>query len=163
MRLQAFSVVAAIACTVFAQDLTQLPPCASKCVGTSLSTTGCGQLNVTCICASKDWISGLSCCVAQACSAADIDKTVKFAQNICLPAGVTIPSTVSCSTAGPSATGGTNATIQTTAKATSNAPSSASKTGSAAAQSSAAAPPTEQKLVMGLGVAAVAGLLAAVI
>jgi len=137
---------AAFAATVLAQDLTQLPSCATSCVGNSLSSTGCGSLNVTCICNSAGWISGLTCCISKGCDQADINSTIKFAQQICQPVGVTLPSVAVCS----------NSTAKTSAITT-----SASKTSSATAGSTAGAAPTGPMLGFGAGIAAAAGLLAA--
>jgi len=39
------------------------------CVGNSFG--GCGPLDIKCICANKDLISGLSCCIESKCSPAD--------------------------------------------------------------------------------------------
>ncbi|TID27289.1 Methylthioribose-1-phosphate isomerase [Venturia nashicola] len=142
----------ALAASVVAQDLGQLPPCATACVGNSLSSTGCGQLNVSCICNSAGWIAGLSCCIAGGCSDADKAATIKFAQNICLPVGVTLPSAAVCPTgASSTATGSSNATKTGTASATA-AKASASKAGAA---------PTAAALGYGAGIAGLAGLLAA--
>ncbi|KAE9994709.1 Methylthioribose-1-phosphate isomerase [Venturia inaequalis] len=143
----------ALAASVVAQDLGQLPACATGCVGNSLSSTGCGQLNVSCICNSAGWIAGLSCCIAAGCNDVEKAATVKFAQNICLPVGVTLPSAAVCSTgATPTATGAGNSTKTGTATTAAKTTAPASKAGAA---------PTGVALGYGAGIAGLAGLLAA--
>ena len=57
---------------------------------------GCGQLNAACICANKDFLSDIACCLAGSCSPEDQAKAVTFAQQICTANGITVPSAVSC-------------------------------------------------------------------
>lgn len=50
--------------------MTLLTPDQSSCV--DLSQTGCAsKFNVSCICASAQWINYLACCVSQKCDPAD--------------------------------------------------------------------------------------------
>ncbi|QDS67486.1 hypothetical protein FKW77_001128 [Venturia effusa] len=157
--MRSTSLIFALAASVVAQDLGQLPTCATACVGNSLSSTGCGQLNVSCICNSSGWIAGLSCCIASGCNDADKAATIKFAQNICLPVGVTLPTAAVCSTPGATAAGNS-----TTKSGTPASPTSAAKTtGTAATPSKAAAAPTAVALGYGAGIAGVAAILAAVL
>ncbi|KAF2405563.1 hypothetical protein EJ06DRAFT_30323 [Trichodelitschia bisporula] len=159
--MRAAFLIAALAASVIAQtpDLSQLPKCATSCVGTGLTTTGCSNINVNCICASKDWINTLSCCVSKACSEDDQKKTIQFAHDICAPAGVALPSAAGCSSAdaGPTSSpsgAGSNATVATTTPKVSSA---ASGTAAAATKNAAAVEG------VGLGVAAAVGLLAVVL
>jgi len=153
MRFQLFT-IAAIATTVIGQDLSQLPKCATACVGNSLTSgTGCSSLNVTCICLSSGWIANLACCVSKGCNQADTDTTIKFAQQICGGVGVNnLPATAGCSNSTTAANGTTT---------TSKTSSTALRTGTAASPTSTAAAPTGQMLGFGAGIAAAAGLLAA--
>jgi hypothetical protein len=85
------------------------------CVGISFGN--CNQLSVECVCSNKDYITGLSCCVAQACSIAQLDgeslppvaveenlvtyhlrksATLKLAAQICLVVGVKVQTSVAC-------------------------------------------------------------------
>ncbi|EHK49896.1 hypothetical protein TRIATDRAFT_129633 [Trichoderma atroviride IMI 206040] len=82
-----------------AQDLSGLPTCATGCVTkftTGSAIGGCQQLDIGCICKNADFLNGIACCLADACSKSDQDKAVSFAQQICSSAGVSTPDTVVC-------------------------------------------------------------------
>ncbi|KAM0486954.1 hypothetical protein ACHAPX_000221 [Trichoderma viride] len=82
-----------------AQDLSGLPSCATGCVTkftTGSAIGGCQQLDIGCICKNADFLNGIACCLADACSKSDQDKAVSFAQQICSSAGVNTPDTVVC-------------------------------------------------------------------
>ncbi|PNP46697.1 hypothetical protein TGAMA5MH_01648 [Trichoderma gamsii] len=82
-----------------AQDLSGLPTCATGCVTkftTGTAIGGCQQLDIGCICKNADFLNGIACCLADACSKSDQDKAVSFAQQICSSAGVSTPDTVVC-------------------------------------------------------------------
>ncbi|KAM0511170.1 hypothetical protein ACHAPE_010121 [Trichoderma viride] len=82
-----------------AQDLSGLPSCATGCVTkftTGSAIGGCQQLDIGCICKNADFLNGIACCLADACSKSDQDKAVSFAQQICSSAGVSTPDTVVC-------------------------------------------------------------------
>jgi hypothetical protein len=139
-----------------------LPDCAKDCVGNNFG--GCSLLDVPCICANKDLINNLSCCVANTCSAADQAAVIKFAKDLCVANGVSVPTQASCA-ASASPTGSSASSSAASSGSPSSGSSSATPTAAAnsatasAAQSGAAAVPTMGS-GLGLGVA-MAGLLAA--
>jgi len=156
MRFSFASIALLSFTAVLAQDVGDLPSCAQSCVGNSLSSTGCGNINVQCICGSKQWIAGLSCCISKSCNTADQAATIKYAQNLCSTVGITLPTTASCS----------NSTTNSTTSGTSTSGSTASSTsasGIGSVTKTGAAPATFTQFVgSGLGLAA-AGLLAAIL
>lgn len=96
-----FNTVAFAFVGLAAAQLEGLPTCAQGCVTqftTGSNIGGCPQLDVKCICSSEDFLSGIACCLASACSAADQKTAVQFAASLCQTQGVTVPSSVSCST-----------------------------------------------------------------
>ncbi|KAI0398624.1 hypothetical protein F5Y17DRAFT_470733 [Xylariaceae sp. FL0594] len=92
-----------IASVVLAQDLGALPDCARSCLAeftTGGSIGNCRQLDAQCICSSDSFISGIACCLAKACDAADQKRAVDYAISFCSTQGVTdLPTAVSCATA----------------------------------------------------------------
>ncbi|KAJ9151071.1 hypothetical protein NKR19_g5042, partial [Coniochaeta hoffmannii] len=107
----------------------------------------CGR-EIGCICANKDFISAISCCLINECDAADQQKAIDFAQQLCQANQVSVPNTVVCtSTSSSGAAGATtttsssstpadNSATTTTTGTSSSTSSSASGSGSAASQSS---------------------------
>ncbi|KAK2768862.1 hypothetical protein FQN54_000722 [Arachnomyces sp. PD_36] len=76
-------------------QLDGLPECAQSCAMDAIPEE-CG-LDPECVCSSKSFIDSITCCVSDACSTEDQEKTIDFAHNICEPAGVTdIPDSVAC-------------------------------------------------------------------
>ncbi|KAK2072389.1 hypothetical protein P8C59_006746 [Phyllachora maydis] len=149
-----------------------LPSCATDCADKYLAggIGDCGT-DPKCICASKDFIADISCCVADTCNKSDQAQAIQFAQQICNANGVSVPTTAVCTAtsaapAGSTPTAGTKPTGTTPAatpaitsgaaeptQASGSAPSgpAPSGTGNAAGPAATAAP------VM----AALGGLLAA--
>ncbi|PWY76196.1 hypothetical protein BO70DRAFT_90859 [Aspergillus heteromorphus CBS 117.55] len=81
---------------VVAQGMESLPACARDCATNSIPKT-CKAIDVNCICSDKSFITGISCCVANACSQQDQQSALTFAQQICGGAGVTdLPQSASC-------------------------------------------------------------------
>ncbi|KAI9779887.1 MAG: hypothetical protein M1816_003312 [Peltula sp. TS41687] len=115
---------------IAAQSLADLPKCAQGCVGSSVSVPGCQSFDIRCICSNRDWLQGVACCLAKACSSEEQANAVKFAGSFCATAGVTVPNQVTCPSA---AAGSSSAASQSTA---SSSPSSESATSSAAPASS---------------------------
>ncbi|KAI0815648.1 hypothetical protein GGR55DRAFT_675265 [Xylaria sp. FL0064] len=107
-----------LASAVVAQDLGALPDCAKNCL--AQYTTGnqignCARLDAKCICASDTFISGIACCLAGVCDAADQQAAVNFARSFCGTVGVTdLPQSVTCATA----SGASNTPAPTTAATT---------------------------------------------
>lgn len=131
MRFSVVGMIAGVAALAQGQSLTDLPKCAQSCVGDSITTTGCSAIKVSCICASSDWIAGLSCCVAKNCTLEDQAKTIQFAQDICKSVGISVPTDAQAACASKSnSTSSANSTTSPTASAatTSVAPT---KTGGA--------------------------------
>ncbi|KAJ5157519.1 Cell wall protein TIR3 [Penicillium canariense] len=105
MKLTQFTLATAtLLATVAAQGLGDLPTCAQSCATSSIPAN-CG-LDIQCICADQSFLSDIACCVADKCSQADQETTLKVAKGICASGGVTnLPSTISCpSTASSSGT-----------------------------------------------------------
>ncbi|QGA19484.1 hypothetical protein EYB26_007173 [Talaromyces marneffei] len=130
---------------VAAQNFGALPPCAQACATNSIPPS-CG-LDVRCICSATSFITGVSCCVATSCNAADQQATLQFAVQLCAGAGVTsLPSAAACpSTTGaaPSGAASTAASTavpsaKTSASAVSSAATSAMTSATGTASSSAA-------------------------
>jgi len=83
---------------------------------------GCPATDAKCICAKKEFIDGISCCVMDACSKDDQAASITFASTFCGTLGVQVPNVVSCpsksaAASGPSATGGSQAQPSSTAPA----------------------------------------------
>ncbi|ROW16709.1 hypothetical protein VPNG_01531 [Cytospora leucostoma] len=112
-----------------------LPSCAESCAAEQFqsgSYAGCGT-NPKCICSNQDFLGTISCCLVDACDAADQAKAITFAQAICQANGVTVASTASCSTAAASSTAsGSAASTSASTTATGTAGSSTSTADSAA-------------------------------
>ncbi|KAK5652076.1 hypothetical protein OQA88_10852 [Cercophora sp. LCS_1] len=96
------ALLASLALATFA--VAQLPTCAQSCADSYLrdGIGNCG-LDPACICGSKEFISGISCCLADKCEAADQTSAINFASAFCAANSVTtLPTTVVCaSTAAP--------------------------------------------------------------
>ncbi|KAM0446691.1 hypothetical protein ACHAPV_003115 [Trichoderma viride] len=121
-----------------AQDLSGLPSCASTCVlkfTTGTAIGGCQQLDIACICKNADFLNGIACCLADACSKSDQDKAISYAQQICSTAGVTTPDTVVCKDSS-SQTGSATASDSSASSKTTGS-SDSSTTGSSGSSSTA--------------------------
>ncbi|KAL7900134.1 hypothetical protein HDV63DRAFT_370439 [Trichoderma sp. SZMC 28014] len=127
-----------------AQDLSGLPSCASACVlkfTTGSAIGGCQQLDIACICKNADFLNGIACCLAGACSKSDQDTAVSFAQQICSTAGVSTPDNVVCndssSQTGSATASDSSSSTKTTASSdsstTASSDSSSTTTGSSSA------------------------------
>ncbi|EPS27593.1 hypothetical protein PDE_02536 [Penicillium oxalicum 114-2] len=103
MKFTQFTLAAALLATVTAQGLDSLPDCSKSCANNAIPAS-CG-LDIKCICGDKSFLSNISCCVADKCSQADQETTLKVAKGICAAGGVTdLPSAISCASSGASAT-----------------------------------------------------------
>ncbi|EPE35955.1 hypothetical protein GLAREA_05293 [Glarea lozoyensis ATCC 20868] len=108
MKTSASSILLALAALATAQDLPpDLPSCVQVCaqpyfVTSSGYTTfaGCDVRNVACVCANKQFISEISCCISKSCSAGDQKAAADFGGNLCsqvsLPGTPPLPSIASC-------------------------------------------------------------------
>ncbi|ROW00962.1 hypothetical protein VSDG_02701 [Cytospora chrysosperma] len=137
-----YSIVsAAVFAGLTAAQYASLPTCAQQCATEQFSGGSYGDCGTdpACICADPEFISTISCCLVDACNAADQQAAISFAQQMCAANGVTVQSTVSCATA---AATGTSAAGSSSAASSSSAPASTTGTGSVAstaASSTAAA------------------------
>ncbi|RAL63131.1 hypothetical protein DID88_004213 [Monilinia fructigena] len=80
----AFTVTTVLAGLTSAQN--GLPTCAQSCVTQYTSGSqiaGCANLDIACICSNDSFLSGIACCLAAACEAADEQIAVAYAQNLC--------------------------------------------------------------------------------
>ncbi|KAK2614243.1 hypothetical protein N8I77_001089 [Diaporthe amygdali] len=164
MLFPAVSLSAAIFAGLTVAQFNGLPTCAQGCASKFFSGgsyAGCGT-DPKCICANQDFLGNVACCLVGACSEADQQSAITFAQQICSANGVSVPSTVSCSTASgasATATGSSGSSTGSAASATATgASASATSTGSTTA-SAAWAPRQTAALGMELfGGLAAAGL-----
>ncbi|KAK6843304.1 hypothetical protein PG990_004775 [Apiospora arundinis] len=123
--------IAAFAGVAAAQQsgLGALPECSKGCLNNFVSGSGqqiggCPATDAKCICAKKEFIDGISCCVMDACSKEDQAASITFASTFCGTLGVQVPNVVACPSksaaagSGPSATGGSAAQPSNTAPST---------------------------------------------
>ncbi|KAJ5954355.1 hypothetical protein N7501_008634 [Penicillium viridicatum] len=181
MRFTITFALAALLSTAATQGLGDLPDCSKSCATGSIPQN-CG-IDFKCVCESKSFLADVACCIADKCSKADQDTTIKVAKSICARGGVTdLPTEVVCSssksssstssssnstetgtksgteTAGATKTSDSNTVTGTNASTTaSNSASSAS----AAATSTGVAPLThkDSSLVAAAGAAAAFAIL----
>ncbi|KIX07134.1 uncharacterized protein Z518_05111 [Rhinocladiella mackenziei CBS 650.93] len=99
------------------QDLSSLPQCAQTCALSAISSTGCAVTDAHCICSASTFLSSVASCISTACSPADQQATLTFAQQYCLSGGVTI-TLPSSSAAGPTFTPAPTTTAPATISAT---------------------------------------------
>ncbi|KAJ5582783.1 hypothetical protein N7535_001403 [Penicillium sp. DV-2018c] len=124
MKFIIASVLAALLTTAAAQGLSDLPDCSKTCA-TGAIPKECG-IDFKCICEAKSFLSDVTCCVADKCSKADQDLTIKVAKSICARGGVNdLPSEVVCSKSSSSTSstssgtsGGASTSTETTTKTT---------------------------------------------
>ncbi|KAJ5477214.1 Cell wall protein TIR3 [Penicillium diatomitis] len=123
MKFTHFTLAAALLATVSAQGLDSLPSCSKSCANNAIPAS-CG-LDIKCICADKSFLSNIACCVANKCSQADQETTLKIARGICASGGVTdLPTAISCSAT-------SSGTMTATSTGTMTGTSSMTMTGSA--------------------------------
>ncbi|CAF9920573.1 MAG: hypothetical protein ALECFALPRED_001571 [Alectoria fallacina] len=75
---------------VVAQSVSDVPQCAEKAALSSISSTGCQLTDIECICKDQSFISSLLPVVRNACSPADLQKTIAFTESLCDTVGITI-------------------------------------------------------------------------
>ncbi|KAJ6186978.1 hypothetical protein N7519_001886 [Penicillium mononematosum] len=96
--------LAALLSTAAAQGLGDLPDCSKTCATGSIPDN-CG-IDFKCICEAKSFLDDVACCIADKCSEADQETTIKVAKSICARGGVTdLPSEVVCSSKSGSSSG----------------------------------------------------------
>ncbi|KAJ5500506.1 hypothetical protein N7453_009557 [Penicillium expansum] len=99
--------LAALLTTAAAQGLGDLPDCSKSCATGSIPQN-CG-IDFKCVCESKSFLADVACCIADKCSKADQDTTIKVAKSICARGGVTdLPAEVICSSSKSSSSSGTS-------------------------------------------------------
>ncbi|KAI9904771.1 hypothetical protein N3K66_001300 [Trichothecium roseum] len=82
-----------------AQDLGDIPSCAQDCVKEYVGSgkiADCGPLDIKCICGNSDFISGISCCLEDACDDSGLEDAISFAKDICSGSGVDVPDSPQC-------------------------------------------------------------------
>ncbi|KAH8758331.1 hypothetical protein F5883DRAFT_150127 [Diaporthe sp. PMI_573] len=163
MLFPAASLSAAIFAGLTVAQFQGLPTCAQGCASRFFSGgsyAGCGT-DPKCICANQDFLGNVACCLVGACSEADQQSAITFAQQICSANGVDVPDQVSCSTAsGASATAtGTPNGSSSSGSATATGASASATTSSGTTAAQAWAPRQTAALGMELfGGLAAAGL-----
>ncbi|KAJ6137699.1 hypothetical protein N7471_004185 [Penicillium samsonianum] len=119
--------LAALLSTAAAQGLGDLPDCSKTCATGSIPQN-CG-IDFKCICESKSFLDGVACCIADKCSKADQETTIKVAKSICARGGVTdLPTEVVCSSSKSSSSSGTSTSSTETGTKSSTETSGATKT-----------------------------------
>ena len=104
------------------------------------SIAGCNGVDVACICANKDFLSNIACCLASVCDEADQEAATTYAHQICASNGVTnLPPSVSCASSVTSSITTTGSTTTGSSTASSVAANSATTTSSTPASSSSPA------------------------
>lgn len=113
-------------------QLQGLPTCAQSCANIFLNggIGNCGR-DAACICADKDFISAISCCLIGACNADDQQKAIDFAQQICQANQVSVPNTVVCTSTSSSGGAASTTSSSSTSPATNSASTTTSTTTSA--------------------------------
>ncbi|KAK4198366.1 hypothetical protein QBC40DRAFT_283877 [Triangularia verruculosa] len=105
MKYTAALVSLALATTVAAQGLNDLPPCARDCATQYLrgGIGNCGS-DPECICKNSTFLDSIACCLVDVCSPADQKTAVSVAATLCKAFGVNdLPTAVVCGTVSPSA------------------------------------------------------------
>jgi len=89
VTLAAFALLASTPATL-AQDLSTLPPCASKCLPTALATGGksCVQTDFACLCKNSDFVAAANKCYTSSCTVSELADAQKWAVGVCAAAGV---------------------------------------------------------------------------
>jgi hypothetical protein len=171
MKVPAALLSLALASAVVAQGTPELPSCAQQCANQFLvgGIGDCGS-DVKCICANKDFLGSIACCLAGACDQASQDQAVQFALGLCQGVGVTdLPSSVACTTGSASTTAPASESTSGSATGTETSPATTG-TGSAASEATGASAtsttssrnigPRPTAAAAGLG--AIGGIVAAV-
>ncbi|KAK4176636.1 hypothetical protein QBC36DRAFT_328780 [Triangularia setosa] len=105
MKYSAALVSLALATSVAAQGLADLPECARDCATQYLrgGIGNCGS-DPECICKNSTFLDSIACCLVDVCNDADQKKAVSVAATLCKAFGVNdLPTTVVCGTLSPSA------------------------------------------------------------
>ncbi|KUM58404.1 hypothetical protein ACN42_g8751 [Penicillium freii] len=178
MKFTTTFALAALLSAAAAQGLGDLPDCSKSCATGSIPQN-CG-IDFKCICESKSFLADVACCIADKCSKADQDTTIKVAKSICARGGVTdLPTEVVCSSSKSSSSSGTSTssssnstetgatktsdstTVTGTNASTTASNSASASSASAAATSTGVAPHThkDSSLVAAAGAAAAFAIL----
>jgi len=80
-----------------------LPTCAESCALNAISSTGCAVTDFHCICTASSFLAGVESCISTACSAADQEATLQYAEQLCGSVGVTITPPSAPATSAPAA------------------------------------------------------------
>ncbi|KAK3670106.1 hypothetical protein LTR78_010046 [Recurvomyces mirabilis] len=104
-----------------------LPPCASTCVSQGPGFGSCGTFDVKCICSDTTLLADLACCVSTACSAADQQNTIDYANSLCAGQGVSdLPQSATCSAGASGAASSTGSATGSMSSMSTSIPASVS-------------------------------------
>ncbi|CDM35011.1 hypothetical protein DTO013E5_3093 [Penicillium roqueforti] len=121
--------LAALLSTAAAQGLGDLPDCSKTCATGSIPQS-CG-IDFKCICESKSFLDDVACCIADKCSKADQETTIKVAKSICARGGVTdLPAEVVCSSSKSSSSSGASTSTSSSSSLTETGIKSSTETSS---------------------------------
>ncbi|ERF69844.1 hypothetical protein EPUS_09060 [Endocarpon pusillum Z07020] len=161
MRFASIATLAASLVAVSAQDFSSIPQCAQSCAINAIPQE-C-NLRPDCICRATSFLEGIGCCVIQACSQEDVDRTAQFSEQLCRTAGVTDLPTPSCPESGSSnGTGAGSSNSSSTANASATASGASSSASGASTAAASATGLANSLMAQGMGVlgAAVFGAVA---
>ncbi|EAS31829.1 uncharacterized protein CIMG_07308 [Coccidioides immitis RS] len=134
MKLSAAIVaLAGLVAVTSAQGLGDLPECAQKCATKGIPKD-CG-IDAKCICTSASFLEAITCCVAQNCTPAEQQESIRYANKICGTVGITdLPQSAVCTTgtAQPSGGSSTSASANTASQATGGSTGSSAPTSTSA-------------------------------
>ncbi|KAK1780151.1 hypothetical protein QBC45DRAFT_409203 [Copromyces sp. CBS 386.78] len=179
MKVTAALFSLAFASFAAAQDLGNLPSCATECA-TPYLANGIGNCNrdPKCICTDETFIKDIQCCLLEKCQPDQLDAAAGFAVTFCKNNGATnFPTKATCATAaantgstsasatavvttGTGTAAATTVTGSNSAAVSSAASSIKSAASSAASSAQSSNPGPRQTAAAGLG--AIGGLMAAV-
>ncbi|KAM7189535.1 hypothetical protein V8F33_010013 [Rhypophila sp. PSN 637] len=98
MKVLAFLLSSVFLSSAAAQGTNGLPDCAKSCADGFLRNGigNCGS-DVKCICADKNFLGDIACCLKGTCPDAEQTSAVAYASTLCVAFGVTdLPTAVSC-------------------------------------------------------------------
>ncbi|KAE9381376.1 hypothetical protein N431DRAFT_440241 [Stipitochalara longipes BDJ] len=163
MRLSLLAIASGLASVALAQTASGVPPCAQPCVAkftSGSSIAGCNGVDVACICANKDFLSNIACCLASVCDEADQEAATTYAHQICASNGVTnLPPAVSCASSVTSSIISTTSGSSPSSATTANAATTTSGT-LASSSSPAATKNSGPHNIAGVGAGVLGGMAA---
>ncbi|MCJ1407591.1 hypothetical protein MMC19_001662 [Ptychographa xylographoides] len=163
------TLIAAALSFAAAQDVADVPACAEQAALSSISATGCDLTDFSCICKDTSFFTSLLPVVEKDCSAADLNATIIFTEQLCQNSGVNlnteIPGLSTLVTSATSAASSGSPVVPTTTSVTA-AMTAATTTASTTTASTTSASPTSNDaytVARSEGFTALAGLAIAAI